>query len=77
MSRVGGLSGSKNLTKIYPESGKVIGVVGLGVDSMYFAGVEVWVGVEQKGRLQRREVARCSTEFEQGLLVDVDLGTGV
>jgi len=73
----GGLAGSKNVIKMYPDSGKVIGVVGLGVDSMYVAGVEVWVGLEQKDRLQRRGAARCSTEFEQGLLVDVDLGTGV
>jgi len=50
----GGLAGSKNVTKIYPESGKVIEVVGLGVDSMYVAGVEVWAGLEQKGRLRRR-----------------------
>ncbi len=57
----GCLAGPKNVTKIDPESGKVLEVVGLGVDSMYVAGVEVcgeevWLGLEQKGRLQRRRL---------------------
>jgi len=57
----GPLSGPKRVTRIVPESGKVQEVVGLGVDSMYVAGVEVrgdmvWLGLEQRGRLQRRRL---------------------
>jgi glutamine cyclotransferase len=72
---------------------------------MYVAGVEVqgdevWVGLERKGRLQRRRLHSCEIirdfeaepriagiavaggslfycEFDQGLLVEVDPGTGV
>jgi glutamine cyclotransferase len=58
---VGRLAGPKTVTKIDPESGKVLDVVGLGVDSMCVAGVEVrgeevWLGLEQRGRLQQRRL---------------------
>jgi glutamine cyclotransferase len=57
----GYLTGPKSVTKIDPESGRVLEVIGLGVDSMYVAGVEVqgdrvWVGLEQRGRLQQRRL---------------------
>ncbi len=57
----GYLTGPKGVTKIHPESGAVVEVIELGEDSMYVAGVEVqgdkvWVGLEQKGRLQQRRL---------------------
>jgi glutamine cyclotransferase len=60
----GYLTGPKSVTKIDPESGVVLEVVGLGEDSVYVAGVEVcgdkvWVGLEQRGRLQQRRLYTC------------------
>ncbi len=57
----GYLAGPKGVTKIDPDSGTVLEVIGLGEDSMYVAGVEVrgdevWVGLEQRGRLQQRRL---------------------
>ena len=57
----GYLTGPKSVTKIDLELGKALEVIGLGVDSMYIAGVEVqgdkvWVGLEQMGRLQQRRL---------------------
>jgi glutamine cyclotransferase len=57
----GYLTGPKTVTKIDPRSGTVLEVIGLGEDSAYVAGIEVlgdelWVGLERKGRLQRRRL---------------------
>jgi glutamine cyclotransferase len=57
----GYLTGPKSVTKIDPDSGAALEVIGLGVDSMYVTGVEVrgdevWVGLEQRGRLQQRRL---------------------
>jgi glutamine cyclotransferase len=57
----GRLAGPKSVTRIDPGSGAVLEVIGLGEDSMYVAGVEVrgdkvWVGLEQRGRLQQRRL---------------------
>lgn len=57
----GYLTGPKSVTKIDPETGRVLEVIGLGVGSKHIAGVEVqgdkvWLGLEQIGRLQQRRL---------------------
>ncbi len=57
----GYLNHPKSVTKIDPESGKPIEEIPLGEDSKYIAGVDVhddniWVGLEEKGRLQLRQL---------------------
>jgi glutamine cyclotransferase len=57
----GYLTDPKNVTKIDPTDGKVVETIPLGLDSKYIAGIDVrggtvWVSLEEKGRLQLRQL---------------------
>lgn len=57
----GYLTHPKNVTKIDPNLGEAVAVIGLGEDSKYIAGIDVqgdtvWVSLEQRGRLQQRQL---------------------
>jgi len=57
----GYLTDPKSVTKIDLDLGEAVEVIGLGEDSKYVAGIDVqgdtvWVSLEQKGRLQQRQL---------------------